>query len=83
MQETNHSIQVDNRKSITATGIEAVKSFSPSKIELSLSGTKTTLTFFGNDFKIIGFSKESGTFRAGGVTDSFRYGGSLRSKLFR
>ena len=83
MQEVNHSIQIDNRKSVTATGVEAVKSFSTSKIELSLAGTKTTLTFFGNDYKITGFSKESGTFRASGNTDSFRYGGSLRSKLFR
>lgn len=83
MQEVNHSIQIDNRKIVTATGVEAVKSFSPSKIELRLAGSKTTLTFFGSDFKITGFSKESGTFRAGGAVDSFRYGGSLRSKLFR
>ncbi|MDD6995817.1 MAG: YabP/YqfC family sporulation protein [Candidatus Borkfalkiaceae bacterium] len=83
MQEINHSIQIDNRKNITVTGVESVKSFSPVKIELTLVSSKTLLIFSGNDFKIIGFSKESGTFRAGGVADGFRYGVSLRSKLFR
>ena len=83
MQEINHSIQIDNRKNITVTGVESVKSFSPVKIELTLVSSKTLLVFSGSDFKITGFSKESGTFRAGGVTDSFRYGGSLGSRLFR
>ena len=83
MQEINHSIQIDNRKNVTVTGVESVKSFSPAKIELTLASSKTVLIIIGSDFKITGFSKESGTFRAGGVTDSIRYGVSLRSKLFR
>ncbi|MGN1053576.1 MAG: YabP/YqfC family sporulation protein [Candidatus Scatosoma sp.] len=83
MQEVNHSVQIDNRKNITVTGVEAVKSFSPVKIELTLISSKTLLIFSGSEFKITGFSKESGTFRASGVTDSFRYGVSLRAKLFR
>ncbi|MGN1061864.1 MAG: YabP/YqfC family sporulation protein, partial [Candidatus Scatosoma sp.] len=82
-QEVNHSVQIDNRKNITVTGVEAVKSFSPVKIELTLVSSKTLLIFSGSEFKITGFSKESGTFRASGVTVSFRYGVSLRAKLFR
>lgn len=83
MQEVNHSIQIDNRKNVTVTGVEAVKSFSPVRIELSLVSPKTILSFSGGDFKITGFSKESGTFRASGTVDSFKYGGSLKSRLFR
>lgn len=83
MQEVNHSVQIDNRKTVTVTGVAAVKSFSPSRIELTLSVGKLTLVFCGSDYKIVGFSKESGTFRASGNTDTFRYASSLRSRLFR
>lgn len=83
MQEVNHSVQIDNRKIVTVTGVSAVKSFSPSRIELTLSGSKLTLAFSGSDYKIVGFSKESGTFRASGNTDAFKYAASLRSRLFR
>lgn len=83
MQENNHSIQIDNRKSVTVTGVEAVKTFSRVRMELTLTATKSTLILTGEDFKITGFSKESGTFRASGIVDALKYSSSLSTRLFR
>lgn len=83
MQEHNHSVQIDNRKNVTVTGVESVKAFSKTKIELSLAMEKTTLLLNGNDFKITGFSKESGTFRASGEVEYLKYAKPIVSRLFR
>ncbi|MBQ5926423.1 MAG: YabP/YqfC family sporulation protein [Clostridia bacterium] len=74
---------IEQRKSISVSGVDSVKSFSESKIELSLLGGNTRLIVTGSGLKITGFSKTNGTFTATGTIESVRYGGSLRSKLFR
>ena len=83
MQEISHSLTIEQRKSISVSGVDSVKSFSESKIELSLLGGNTRLIVTGSGLKITGFSKTNGTFTATGTIESVRYGGSLRSKLFR
>lgn len=84
MQEILHSLDIEQQKSVTVTGIESVASFSESQIVLSLCGSNTKLYITGSGLKITGFSKTSGTFTATGSVNGVRYGGkSLRSRLFK
>ncbi len=84
MQETLHALDIQQQKSITATGIDSVSSFSETQIVLTLSGAGTKLYITGSGMKITGFSKTSGTFTATGNVGGVRYGGkSLKSRIFR
>ena len=88
MQEQNlkkvqvHTLTIDQRNRIKATGVESVVAFSSSKITLKLSGGER-LNVSGNDLKITAFSKDSGDFEAVGSVMSASYSGSLGSKLFK
>ena len=84
MQETSqHSICIEQRKSISISGVESVSAFSEVKIMLTLiSGDK--LQVIGSGLKIVGFSKTSGTFTAEGTISGVQYGGkSFVAKLFK
>ena len=84
MQETSqHSICIEQRKSISISGVESVSAFSEVKIMLTLiSGDK--LQVIGSGLKIVGFSKTSGTFTAEGNVSGVQYGGkSFVAKLFK
>lgn len=83
MQEFSHSIQIEQRKNITVTGVESVKAFSSTKIELVLIGTSQQLYITGADLKITDFSKIKATFSASGTVDSVRYGNGIKAKLFK
>lgn len=84
MQENLHSLNIEQQKIVTVTGVESVASFSESQITLSLTGGSNKLYITGSGLKITGFSKTSGTFTATGQITGARYGGkSLRSKLFK
>ena len=84
MQDTEkHSIILEQRKNLSVSGVESVRSFSEVKIVLSLlNGEK--LHIIGTDLKITGFSKNSGAFTADGNVVGFSYGGkSLVSRIFK
>lgn len=83
MQEILHSLTIEQRKNITVGGVDSVKSFSSVRIELVLSGTNLRLVITGENLKISGFSKSSGTFTATGTVESVKYGGGLKSRIFR
>lgn len=83
MQEISHSVQIEQKKTLTVVGVEAVKQFSETKIELILSGTKERFLATGTGLKISGFSKTSGTFTATGTIESVRYLTTLKSRIFR
>ena len=88
MQEQNsqknkvHSLTVDQRKRMRATGVESVVAFSATRITLNLSDG-IRLYIAGNGLKITAFSKESGDFEAVGELLSASYGAKLGSKLFK
>ena len=84
MQETiQHSIQLEQRKKLTVSGVESVIAFSEVKILLSLVN-KEKLQIIGSDLKIIGFSKTNGAFSAEGTVTGITYNGkSFVSKLFK
>ena len=84
MQETiQHSIQLEQRKKLTVSGVESVIAFSEVKILLSLLN-KEKLQIIGSDLKIIGFSKTNGAFSAEGTVTGITYNGkSFVSKLFK
>ena len=84
MQETiQHSIQLEQRKKLTVSGVESVIAFSEVKILLSLVN-KEKLQIIGSDLKIIGFSKSNGAFSAEGTVTGITYNGkSFVSKLFK
>jgi len=78
-----HSVSVEQRKSITVSGVESVTAFSEVKIALALIGNER-LQVVGTGLKITGFSKSSGTFTAEGSISGLHYGGSsLAAKLFK
>ena len=84
MQENNkHSVILEQKKSLTVSGVESVVSFSEAKIVLSLLGGER-MHVVGSELKITGFSKTSGSFTAEGEVMGISYGGkSLASRIFK
>ena len=88
MQEQNpqknkvHTLTIDQKKRMRATGVESVAAFSSTRITLNLSDG-IRLFIAGNGLKITVFSKESGDFEAVGEMVSASYGGRIGSKLFK
>ena len=83
MQENKHSIMLEQRKSLSISGIESVASFSEVKIVLVLLGGER-MTVIGSGLKITGFSKINGTFTAEGDVMGISYGGkSLAARIFK
>ena len=84
MENTAHSLTIEQCKKITATAIDSVDSFSDRQIVLSFAGGRIVVT--GSGMKIVGFSKTGGSFSATGEISSARYlgkGSPLKSKLFK
>ncbi len=83
MQENKHSIVLEQKKTLSVSGVESVSSFSEAKIVLSLLGGER-MSVIGSGLKIIGFSKSSGSFTAEGTVMGISYGGkSLASRIFK
>lgn len=84
MQENSkHSVELEQRKNLTVSGVESVSSFSEAKIVLILSGGER-MSVIGSGLKITGFSKTSGAFTAEGEFMGFSYGGkSLAARIFK
>lgn len=83
MQENKHTVELEQRKNLTVTGVESVASFSEAKIVLALlSGDR--MSVIGSGLKITGFSKTSGTFTAEGEFMGLSYGGkSFAARIFK
>ena len=78
-----HASALDQRKTLTVSGVESVASFSEAKITLKLQGGER-LNIVGVGLKITGFSKSSGSFTAEGEFVGFSYGTkSFASKIFK
>ena len=83
MQESKHSVIIEQRKNITVSAVESVVAFSEVKIILSLLGGER-MSILGSNLKITGFSKTSGSFVAEGRVTSVSYGGkSVVSRIFK
>ena len=83
MQDTKHSVMLEQRKSLSISGVESVGSFSEVKIVLVLVGGER-LSVVGSGLKITGFSKASGSFTAEGEILGLTYGGkSLAARIFK
>ena len=84
MQENHqHSLLMEQRKSITVSGVESVVAFSEVKIVLALLGGER-MHIVGSHLKITAFSKSNGNFTAEGSVTGVSYGGkSFAQKLFR
>ncbi len=84
MENVQHTLTIENRKRITATGIEGVRDFSPAAFTLIYGEGRIIVG--GSDMKITAFSKQTGAFAAVGNITSVKYaakGESLAKKLFR
>ena len=83
MQDTKHSVMLEQRKSLSINGIESVSSFSEVKIVLVLLGGEH-MSIIGSELKITGFSKANGTLTAEGNVMGLSYGGkSLTARIFK
>ena len=83
MQDSKHSVVLEQRKSLSIGGVETVSSFSEVKIVLTLLGGER-LSVVGTGLKITGFSKTSGTFTAEGDVIGISYGGkNLAARIFK
>ena len=83
MQDTKHSVMLEQRKSLSISGVESVGSFSEVKIVLVLVGGER-LSVVGSGLKITGFSMASGSFTAEGEILGITYGGkSLAARIFK
>ena len=84
MQETiQHTLQIEQRKFLTISGVESVVAFSEVKIVLALFN-KERMQIIGSDLKITGFSKVSGSFTAEGTVTGVTYNGkNFVAKLFK
>lgn len=84
VKNNQHTLNIENTKRITATGIEGVQGFSPTQFTLVYGGGKIVVG--GTDMKITAFSKQTGAFAATGNINSVKYSssaGSLKSRLFK
>ena len=70
MDNTPHSINIEQCKRITATAIDSVDAFSDKQIILSYGGGRIAVS--GSGMKIINFSKTSGAFAATGDITAVR-----------
>jgi hypothetical protein len=85
MQEvvSKHSVELEQRKNISISGVESVAAFSENRIALALKDGER-MYVVGLELKITAFSKTSGQFTAEGQITGISYGGkSFASKLFR
>ena len=83
MQDNKHSIELEQRKNLSVSGVESVSSFSEVKIVLSLLGGER-MTVLGSGSKITGFSKTTGSFNAEGDVMGISYGGkSFAARIFK
>ena len=73
-----HSISIDERKRLKATGISDVEGFDETKIYAMLEGISFTIG--GKNLKVISFSAESGNLIVEGEVDSVTYSNSLSRK---
>ena len=80
--ETSHSVNIEQRKRVTATAIESVDAFSDKQIILSSPAGRIIIT--GSNMKIVAFSKSGGNFSATGEINSVRYvAKGLIKRLFK
>ena len=84
MENTPHTLTIEDCKKVSATAIESVDAFTSSQIILSYPGGRIVVA--GSDLKIAGFSKSGGTFTAIGTVTGVKYsakGVRLTQRLFR
>ncbi len=83
MQESKHSVQLEQKKNLTVNGVESVAAFSEVKIILALVGGGK-MSVIGSGLKITAFSKTSGTFTAEGSVTGISYGGKgVAARIFK
>ncbi len=78
MPKKPHSITLDERKILKATGIADVEGFDETKIYAMLEGTAFTIC--GKGLKVISFSAESGNLQVEGEIDSITYSAAISRK---
>lgn len=79
-----HTLNIENTKRISATGIEGVQGFSPTQFTLIYAGGKIVVG--GSDMKMTAFSKQTGAFAASGSITSVKYLASaagIKNRLFK
>ncbi len=79
-----HSVCIENRSSITMSGISEV--ISSDETELCLVGSYGEMTITGKDFKIIKFNADDGNLFAEGSVDCIKYKGAktpLIKRIFK
>lgn len=76
--EREHSLSLEKRKILTATGIADVEGFDETKILAMLDGTAFTIG--GKNLKIASFSAETGNLKVEGEIDSVTYSNALSRK---
>lgn len=84
MEVQPHTLNIEQCKKLSATGIDSVDAFSDKQIILSYPAGKIVVS--GSGMKIAGFSKSSGSFSANGEITSVRYTGrglGLKGRLFK
>lgn len=88
MQESSgaaaeHTLSIENKRRVVATGIEGVREFSPEKMTLTIAGGRITIC--GSGMKITAFSKQTGAFSATGSIISVKYSGGegLKKRLLK
>ena len=80
-----HSLNIEERKSFTATEIKEVAAFSDKEVKL-VAKNDSIIVVTGDGLKINGFSKSNGSFSLTGNVHSVRYGGvkeSFFKRIFR
>ncbi len=72
-ETTNSRVVLDNRNSISVTGVTRVDSTNESGIILTIKDTK--MTILGSDLHVSRLSIEEGVLEATGTINSIKYGG--------
>ena len=84
MEQTFDKLILEGRKRLTITGVSSVEGFSDKYIKLVVNGSKAIVS--GNNIKITGYNKGTGTLTADGEFTLINYAkdnGPMLKRLFK
>ena len=66
-----NTLQLDNQKKLTMTGVVSVDTFSPNQLKLSLEGKSVVVC--GDNLKVVNFNKSQGNLLVEGIVFEIKY----------
>ena len=66
-----NTLQLDNQKKLTMSGVVSVDTFSPNQLKLSLEGKSVVVC--GDNLKVVNFNKSQGNLLVDGLVNEIKF----------